>query len=296
MASMQQLEPAPLDRPSLSVLRKATQVLFSCAPYPDQTEHTITAIEQHRVGDLTVSSSTRLAVGGNVLDYGGRSGQPHQAFAWLPDVTGDVCWHTIIGLLRAGDRLRLSWRASNNNENHRRVGFHADELRLRVGREAGRKGPHRWEFKLVQQTGPDNSARMVRTLPGPVRRPDLPAAADPEARRALAAQCAPLLGRARRGHLHLDPALAVRVGPQLAAGDVALNVHPDNERSPDELVIVSADYRRVLAHTFLPPVSVADLGEDAEALYVRLRTQGTNSDDAAVIACGVVQPADTNRS
>jgi hypothetical protein len=78
-----------------------------------------------------------------------------QAFHMMHSITPE--WATIASLLRAGDTLRVSWRADNNNENHTGAGFHQDELRLSVHR-----GARVMNFLITKSVGPDNSARMIR--------------------------------------------------------------------------------------------------------------------------------------
>lgn len=64
---------------------------------------------------------------------------------------------TIFNLLRAGDTLWLTWLGSNNNDNVRGIRWHRDELRLCIAR-----GDNTMVFLIQAETGPDNSARMVR--------------------------------------------------------------------------------------------------------------------------------------
>lgn len=89
------------------------------------------------------------------------------AFSMIHAAQFDRDWQTIVGLLRPGDELTLTFTASNNSENMRRVGYHRDELRLEVKRGrreiAGGRGQKRLSFLLDVSVGPNDSARMVRS-------------------------------------------------------------------------------------------------------------------------------------
>ena len=68
-----------------------------------------------------------------------------------------LCWQTIAGSLRVGDVLKLCWVRGNSTEAIHSVNFSTDQLRLEVQR-----GDKKLAFLLAQQTGPDNTARMVQ--------------------------------------------------------------------------------------------------------------------------------------
>jgi hypothetical protein len=71
----------------------------------------------------------------------------------------DGTWPTVANALRVGDTLTLSWVADNNSDVIRDAGLHTDRLTLCVTRGEGGK---RYAFHVREQTGPDNSARMIR--------------------------------------------------------------------------------------------------------------------------------------
>lgn len=66
---------------------------------------------------------------------------------------------TVLALLRTGDELTLQWRADNNTDNHRSVGFHADELWLSAWSDSPARD---LTFHIAHSVGPDNTARMIR--------------------------------------------------------------------------------------------------------------------------------------
>lgn len=79
------------------------------------------------------------------------------AFDMIHSASG-MEWQTIVGLMRVGDTIHLAWSADNNNDNHRSVGFHCDELRLTIVHSETVS----MTFLLTRSVGPHNSARMIR--------------------------------------------------------------------------------------------------------------------------------------
>jgi hypothetical protein len=103
------------------------------------------------------SAAQGYADGGETTWFSGRDGeQTARAFATIGGHSSTM--RTIMGLLRVDDRVVLQWRADNNTDNIRAVGFHADELRLNL------IGPGKRDlmFLVTTSVGPDNSARMIR--------------------------------------------------------------------------------------------------------------------------------------
>ena len=68
---------------------------------------------------------------------------------------------TIWSLLRVGDILRLRWNYNGGSRVVERVNLHTDQLYLEVIR-MGKKGEKKMKFFIDEQTGLDNSARMIR--------------------------------------------------------------------------------------------------------------------------------------
>ena len=68
-------------------------------------------------------------------------------------------WLTIAGAMRPGDQIQLEWTAGNDSPVMNAVGYHRDELRLKLANADG--GNIRF-FLVAVQVGPDNTARMVR--------------------------------------------------------------------------------------------------------------------------------------
>lgn len=68
-----------------------------------------------------------------------------------------AAWRTVTDLLRKGDELRVEWVADNNNQNHKSVNFHCDQLFLHVIR-----GDRELTFLIAESVGPHNTARMIR--------------------------------------------------------------------------------------------------------------------------------------
>jgi hypothetical protein len=80
------------------------------------------------------------------------------AFAMIHSASVSDRWKTIVRLLRAGDRVTLSWVANNNNGYVKEAGLYRDELRMRIDRDKSEP----LVFLVEVSVCPDNSARMVR--------------------------------------------------------------------------------------------------------------------------------------
>ena len=117
--------------------------------YPDVDRYS-----HGRSRDITADSA-RLA------HYGERTrGDDWQGFASMY-TSGER--HTVANNLKVGDSLQFEWTASNNSQVNEQNGTHTDMFRLLVFRP-GKDGVPRQvgTYLLVVQTGPDNSARMVK--------------------------------------------------------------------------------------------------------------------------------------
>jgi hypothetical protein len=66
---------------------------------------------------------------------------------------------TIIRAMRAGKQFTLKWVRDNNNQNYPKVGYHRDELRIRIGDDKRAD-----EYLVAVYVGPDNTARMTTGL------------------------------------------------------------------------------------------------------------------------------------
>lgn len=67
---------------------------------------------------------------------------------------------TIIRAMRAGKQFTLKWVRDNNNQNYPTVGYHRDELRIRIGTDDKPAD----EYLVAVYVGPDNTARMTTGL------------------------------------------------------------------------------------------------------------------------------------
>lgn len=67
---------------------------------------------------------------------------------------------SLVNRIRVGDKLKLAWTRGNDNNLNREINWHRDELRLHIG-HPNNKGER---YLVTTQTGPDNTARMVRVL------------------------------------------------------------------------------------------------------------------------------------
>lgn len=79
------------------------------------------------------------------------------SFLGMPQVNDTM--RTVLDRITIGSELSLLWVAGNNNQNIDRVGFHKDELRLRIT-----KGKRIETYLLAVSVGPDNTARMIRRI------------------------------------------------------------------------------------------------------------------------------------
>lgn len=161
---------APLTRDDLAALRAADGLtLHHLRPSDDRQsqiraylhgygQRIYTAREQVLFPTTdTTDRSRAIPVESDVSGYGwpaDHAGQESDTRAFAM-VGMNPILRTIVSLLRTGDELHLLWQADNNNDNHRAVGYHADELRLFVRNR-------KLTFPVAYSVGPDNSARMIR--------------------------------------------------------------------------------------------------------------------------------------
>lgn len=116
-------------------------------------------VRAHKRGDHTsdgFADQHTIFTDSRVQDYSGSTGtySGYHMEMYRPDQT----MVTLINRMRAGDTLRLEWTANNDNPLNREIGWHRDELRLRIIHANGKE-----ELYLVEaRVGPDNTARMIR--------------------------------------------------------------------------------------------------------------------------------------
>jgi hypothetical protein len=150
------VDTAPLSTQDIRALRSATTVTF---------HHTGEGIGQLRAHLRADDSSTGfdqvrvIDVSSRVITYqhNDPATEPAQAYYYLGYPRTSALWQTILTRLQSGQAVALEWTRGNDTDNYRSVGFHADELRLSVGRSNGRAE----HFLIGYQVGPDNSARMI---------------------------------------------------------------------------------------------------------------------------------------
>lgn len=108
----------------------------------------------------TFDRSRIIAVASTVSGYDWPTGDPdwHRYARAFAMVGRNARTETMVSLLRPGVSVALHWQADNNNENHRQVGHHADELTMHITSPAGRH----LTLLVAYQVGPDNTARMIR--------------------------------------------------------------------------------------------------------------------------------------
>lgn len=78
--------------------------------------------------------------------------------AFHSDMAYSDTYRTLIARIRIGDTLRLMWTMANDNDNNRAIGWHRDELRLRITHKNGNVE----SYLVGVSVGPDNSARMCK--------------------------------------------------------------------------------------------------------------------------------------
>lgn len=150
---------AELTSSLLTKMRQARTITFHMTQ--DLEGHRTSEIRLHPE-DLGDSSHITVECGTSFVDYGEPlrvhyklSGYHH---AGTPSVTPHL--RTLLWeVLRADDVLTLRWVRGNNNDNNRSVRWQTDDLYLVVTRRKARL-----TFLLARQTGPDNTARMIREI------------------------------------------------------------------------------------------------------------------------------------
>lgn len=153
-----------LTRQDLNVLKAAESVSFKRSPDDSY-------IVANTIANQRTREEIRTEVPAHSSLHGGHDLKPGQKP--LPDVA--YCfvhifhannthteWHTIVRLLKVGDRLELVWRRdANRNQYMERANLHGDRLQLAVHRKTSRGYQHLL-FHVESQCCEDNTARMIR--------------------------------------------------------------------------------------------------------------------------------------
>lgn len=165
----------PLSSDDIKALKAATTVSFVFHNMVSDWErqHYIRAVKTITEDGFERDLEKTVAVDGNIHDYQGGWMYPEEerkqyhggytAYASIQSAQFATHWRTILGHLRAGDKLILRWLAANDTETLVRAGLHHDELWLRVERTTAAGNKQTFEYFLDDRITPDNStARMVR--------------------------------------------------------------------------------------------------------------------------------------
>ena len=106
-----------------------------------------------------------IEVSGQFNDYGKNSRELpiRECFAYCGSAKFIPELQSVIGLLRAGDKLTLVWTANNDSETLIDAGFSHDSLSLMIHRETKSGRPKVMQFTIDDSVCPINStARMCR--------------------------------------------------------------------------------------------------------------------------------------
>lgn len=271
-----------LSRSDVAWLRAASTVSFHCGR--DAGHHIRVEAERYVAGQL-FRLWHGIDVAGSIrhldLDSVRRAGMHWSCYTSVGART--PTWRTLTRQLRAGDVVALEWTGSNNSENLRSVGFHADELRL-SRQPAGEWARPVDEWLVSYQVGPSNTARMIRAVDGPAPTGRAPRRVLDEA--ALAAAVEGFVHGSGRRHATaaVSTSAAGALPSTVTVGSVAVTVVADAERFDDEIVVVDRAWSKVLGSTFVAPPRVRDAGAGAVEFYTQLRSDGTSPSDAAFLA------------
>jgi hypothetical protein len=171
-------DPQPLARNDVQALKRADAVTFRhhnghnrvdarLTTWPFTAPRIYTTTEQRLFPDAeNVDRQRHVPVDADVAGF-----DEHRAWherdlpgiaasVAIPNARLDDVWRSITQFLKAGDVLRLRWRADNNTDQLTHLGLHRDELRVGVLR-----GPQTWEFLLAVSVA-DTTHRMVLRCDG----------------------------------------------------------------------------------------------------------------------------------
>lgn len=163
----------PLSAKDLRALREADRVLFRWYFGRTQDEpEQVSGIRASKTieGDPWKNEVTyEVPVPSQLHQYGEHIDRP-SASAWIGSAQYHPEWQTIArAILKVGYRLSLLWLRGNNTPALKKAGMVTDELALRVLRGddprddgALHKCLDVLTFRIDSQTGPDNTARMIR--------------------------------------------------------------------------------------------------------------------------------------
>lgn len=120
-------------------------------------------IRAHRRGEDTSSGFDeyhQVECDVRVNDYS-ETGRPdtREAYSCYFHAYRDDELRTMFHLAKPGDTFVIEWTRGNDNPLNREIGWHRDEVRLRMGKPESKKV---YTFLVGVQVGPDNTARMVR--------------------------------------------------------------------------------------------------------------------------------------
>lgn len=155
--------PHGLTKDDLAALKKADRIIFQ---HYDGYSRIRAVKDANRDGPFTGEAEREIKTGFRLIDYSGHGGDRRFSredaregrFAAFDMSWGDEATQTAMGLLRAGDFLKLEWSADAGTSDYlRAVDYHCDRLALKVYR-----GKKVLTFLLSTQAGPDNTARMIR--------------------------------------------------------------------------------------------------------------------------------------
>lgn len=139
----------------LTQMRQADRITFHLAQHEDGSrESQIRLHPDEEVGHFTVPCDTAFVDYGEPFRVHYRLSGYHMVHhPHMAEHIRTLVWE----ILRADDWLTLKWVRSNNNENTRSVRWQTDQLYLTITRRK-----QRLSFLIATQTGPDNTARMIR--------------------------------------------------------------------------------------------------------------------------------------
>lgn len=116
-----------------------------------RAEHSSTGFEQEHKIPARMSTIT---------DYGNRAEvRTYDAVQVFTSAKHHEELRTVVNALRANTEFVLQWVRDNSSPVSREIGFHRDELRIRIGKVGAKRAD---SYLLGVYAGPDNSARMVR--------------------------------------------------------------------------------------------------------------------------------------
>ena len=150
-----------LTKEQLQVLRKADIVCFDRLTSGSYQVRAFRRIKRKVLDGVEVSGEREdvIPTNGTVTRYGDNR-DIDSCYSSILSAQYDYAWRTIVGLLRAGDRLELKFLAGNHSENLRRAELSCDELHLVVRRGEGPRAKTLY-FNVDHRICPDNSSARI---------------------------------------------------------------------------------------------------------------------------------------